>query len=88
VDGKTRLVSGAHFLPLAAPTTFEHEQGYVTSVAYSPSLGHWIALGLLKNGRQRHGERLRAVDLLRSQETEVEICDPVFIDPQGARLRG
>ena len=88
VDGKTRLVSGAHFLPLAAPTTFEHEQGYVTSVAYSPSLGHWIALGLLKNGRHRHGERLRAVDLLRSQETEVEICEPVFIDPQGARLRG
>jgi sarcosine oxidase subunit alpha len=60
----------------------------VTSVAYSPSLGHWIALGLLKNGRQRHGERLRAVDLLRSQETEVEICEPVFIDPQGVRLRG
>ena len=88
VDHGARLASGAHFLPIGSPATFEHEQGYVTSVAYSPSLGHWIALGLLKNGRQRHGERLRAVDLLRGQETQVEICDPVFIDPQGARLRG
>jgi sarcosine oxidase subunit alpha len=88
VDHGARLASGAHFLPIGSPATFEHEQGYVTSVAYSPSLGHWIALGLLKNGRQRHGERLRAVDLLRGQEVPVEICDPVFIDPQGARLRG
>jgi len=87
-DGKARLVSGAHFLPIGSPTTFEHEQGYVTSVACSPSLGHWIALGLLRNGRRRHGERLRAVDLLRGQQTEVVICDPVFIDPQGDRLRG
>ena len=88
LDRSARLVSGAHFLPLAAPSTFEHEQGHVTSVAYSPSLGHWIALGLLKDGRQRHGERLRAVDLLRGQEAQVEVCDPVFIDPQGERLRG
>jgi sarcosine oxidase subunit alpha len=87
-DHGARLTSGAHFLPIGSPATFEHEQGHVTSVAYSPSLGHWIALGLLKGGRRRHGERLRAVDLLRGQETQVEICDPVFIDPRGERLRG
>jgi sarcosine oxidase subunit alpha len=87
-DGRSRLASGAHFLPLAGPVDAAHEQGYVTSVAYSPSLGQWIALGLLRDGRQRHGERLRACDLLRGQEVVVEVCDPVFIDREGARLRG
>jgi sarcosine oxidase subunit alpha len=87
-DGRARLTSGAHFLPLAGPVDAAHEQGYVTSVAYSPSLGQWIGLGLLRDGRQRHGERLRICDLLRGQEVVVEICDPVFIDREGVRLRG
>ena len=87
-DGRSRLTSGAHVLPLAGPVDAAHEQGYITSVAYSPSLGQWIGLGLLKDGRQRHGERLRICDLLRGQDVVVEICDPVFIDREGVRLRG
>lgn len=88
LERQARLASGGHFLPLAGAVTAAREQGYVTSTAYSPTLGHWIALGLLRNGRARHGETLRVCDLLRGQETRVEICDPVFVDPQGERLRG
>jgi methylglutamate dehydrogenase subunit C len=88
VDGKSRLGGGAHLLPMGAPATAANDQGYVTSVAFSPSLGHWIGLALLKSGRDRIGERMRAVDLLRDKDAEVEIVNPVFIDPEGARLRG
>jgi sarcosine oxidase subunit alpha len=60
----------------------------MTSVAFSPSLGHWIGLGLVKGGRSRSGERIRAYDPVRNGDDEVEICSPVFVDPQGERLHG
>jgi sarcosine oxidase subunit alpha len=65
-----------------------NDQGYVTSAAFSPTLGHWICLGLLARGPQRHGERIRACDPVRGGDTLVEVCAPVFLDPQGERLRG
>ncbi|MPT24483.1 MAG: hypothetical protein E2577_16765, partial [Starkeya sp.] len=71
----------------AAPT-LANDQGYMTSVAYSPHLGHWIGLGLIKRGPERLGERVRAYDPVRGEEIEVEICAPGFIDPEGVRLRG
>jgi len=60
----------------------------MTSVAYSPTLGQWIGLGLLAGGSRREGERVRACDPLRGGDVEVEVCRPVFYDPQGERLRG
>ncbi len=65
----------------------ESDEGYVTSVAFSPSLGHWIGLGLLVRGAERIGERIRAYDPVRSGDVEVEVVSPVFLDPEGERLR-
>jgi hypothetical protein len=31
---------------------------------------------------------VRAVDLVRNNDVEVEICAPCFVDPQGERVRG
>jgi sarcosine oxidase subunit alpha len=59
----------------------------MTSVAFSPTLGHWLGLGFLRRGPERIGERVRAVDPVRDGEVEVEICDPAFVDPAGERLR-
>ncbi|UOK71239.1 sarcosine oxidase subunit alpha family protein [Ancylobacter polymorphus] len=88
VDRARRLRAGAHFLPLGAAPTMANDQGYMTSVAYSPHLGHWIGLGLIRRGPERLGERVRAYDPVRGEEIEVEICAPGFIDPEGVRLRG
>jgi len=88
VDRSVRLHAGAHFLALGAESSLENDQGYVTSVAYSPMLGHWIGLGLLSHGRDRHGERIRAHDPLRDRDTEVEVVSPHFFDPDGVRLKG
>ncbi|MGI9571384.1 MAG: glycine cleavage T C-terminal barrel domain-containing protein, partial [Desulfobulbia bacterium] len=59
----------------------------LSSTCFSPSLGHSIGLGFIKHGDERHGEKVRAVDLLRGTDIEVEICSPQFIDSQGERLR-
>jgi sarcosine oxidase subunit alpha len=87
LDTRQRLRSGAHFLALGAKASAVQDEGYMTSVAFSPSLGHWIGLGLIRRGPSRHGERVRAYDPVRGGDIEVEICDPVFIDPKGERLR-
>jgi sarcosine oxidase subunit alpha len=87
VDTTAGLRAGAHLVPAGAPANAENDQGIVTSVAFSPSVGHWIALGLLARGPRRHGERVRAADPLRNADIEVEVCAPCFLDPQGERLR-
>jgi sarcosine oxidase subunit alpha len=88
VDPSARLYAGAHFLALGADATLENDQGYVTSVAYSPMLGTWVGLGLLARGPQRHGERIRAHSPVRGGDVEVQVVSPVFFDPEGARLHG
>lgn len=88
VDASQRLRAGAHFIGIGKPGVLENDEGFMTSVAYSPTLQHWIGLGLLRNGPARLGERVRAFDPVRDGDIEVEICSPVFIDPEGARLHG
>jgi sarcosine oxidase subunit alpha len=82
------LRAGAHLLPPGTPADVAHDQGWVTSVAFSPSLHHWIGLAMLANGPARHGERVRAYDPVRNGDVVVEVVPPCFIDPEGARLRG
>jgi sarcosine oxidase subunit alpha len=86
VDRKNRLRGGAHFFVPGMAIGPENVEGHMTSVCFSPSLGHWIGLGLLKRGPQRIGERLRAFDPVRGEDFAVEVCSPVFVDPEGVRL--
>jgi len=88
VDPAAQLKAGSHFLAMGKEPVAANDDGWITSLVYSPHLGHQIALGYLKNGSARMGERLRAVNLLAKTEVEVEIVSPHFIDPEGERLRG
>ncbi|RUM97576.1 sarcosine oxidase subunit alpha family protein [Pseudaminobacter arsenicus] len=88
VDKARRLRSGAHIIPKGAIVGPDTDQGYVTSVCHSPMLGQWVGLGLVERGRERFGEIVRAHDPLRGEDYDVEICNPVFYDPEGGRQRG
>lgn len=87
VDRRSRLHAGAHFIECGARAEAKNDQGYVTSVAFSPVLEHWIGLGFLSFGPDRIGERMRAFDPVRGGDVEVEVCSPIFVDPKGACLR-
>jgi len=87
VDPAQPLTAGSHFIAIGKPALAAHDDGWLTSMVYSPHLGHCIALGYLKNGEARLGERLRAVDLLAGTDVVVEIVCPHFVDPEGGRLR-
>lgn len=88
VGAAKMLTAGAHLFAREAEAISRHDQGEITSVCFSPTLGMTLAIGLLQNGRARHGEVIRMVDHLRGYETLCEVCDPVFFDPEGGRVRG
>ncbi|CAA9424914.1 MAG: Sarcosine oxidase alpha subunit [uncultured Rubellimicrobium sp.] len=88
VNLQDSLKAGSHFIAMGKEPVAVNDDGWITSLVFSPHLGCQIALGYLKNGTARMGERLRAVNLLAKTEVEVEIVSPHFIDPEGERLRG
>ncbi|MEL6420430.1 MAG: sarcosine oxidase subunit alpha family protein [Pseudomonadota bacterium] len=83
-----QLSAGGHLFDEGAEVNRANSRGYVTSVGFSPTLGHMIALGFAEEGPRRIGGRMRFVDHVRDLDTVVEICDPVFVDPEGGRVRG
>ena len=88
VNPQEAIMAGAHILPIGAGHHISHDQGWVSSVAYSPMLGTSLALAFVTGGDQRYGEVVRAADILRGHDTEVEITSPHFFDPEGRRLHG
>ena len=87
VDTSQKLVAGSHFVTGEDEAVTQNDQGWMTSVAYSPSLGHSIGLGFLKQGHDRLGEIVSAVNPLHNQRMEVEVVSAHFVDPDGERLR-
>ena len=83
-----QLLAGAHLFASGDDAVRENSQGYITSVAFSPELDSMIALGFLKNGPERMGETVRMVDHVRGVETLCEVVSPIFVDPEGGRVRG
>lgn len=88
VGASRQLVAGAHLFREGDPRTRENDQGYVTSVGWSPTYETYLGLGFLGNGRARIGETMKMVDHLRDVHTTVQITDPVVYDPEGGRMRG
>ena len=87
VNPKDKLTNGAHFMTLGDKETPENDQGHMSSIAWSPSLESYIGLGFLKDGANRKGEVIKAVDYMRNNHVEVKVVSAHFIDPDGERLR-
>lgn len=81
------ISAGAHLFVPGTEIHRETDQGYVTSICWSPTVGAWLGLAFLKDGRARHGEKIRLVDHLRGLDVICEVTNPVFHDPEGEKLR-
>ena len=79
--------AGSHLMSKHSPINAAHDQGYVTSSCYSPTLGYNIAIGFLKSGDQRLGEIIQLVSPLTNIKHDVEVVSAHFIDPKGEKLR-
>lgn len=60
--------------------------GHVTSSYLSPNLGRSFALAMVRDGRARLGQELHVPMIDRT--IPVTVVEPVFLDPEGERLRG
>ena len=87
VGSVKQITAGAHLFDLNDEPIRQNDKGYVTSVGFSPTFGHFIGLGFFKGGQSRLGEQIKMVDHLRGIETECEIINTVSFDPKGDRLR-
>ncbi len=85
-DPRVVLPEGAQLVarPVSRPPVAM--EGHVTSSYWSATLGRSIALGLVKHGRNRHGERLYAP--LEGKSHPVAITTPNFYDRNGVRRDG
>ncbi len=88
VNDGDRFRMGAHLVTEPGAIGPDVSQGHVTTSVYSPACDHFIGLALLKDGRERAGERVFVVSPLHDEQVEVEVTGPVFVDPDGERMRG
>ena len=86
VKKSDQIRSGSHVLKLVDAPSLQADQGYITSVAYSPMLGEWLGLALLSNGRNRMGETVKVFDGLRNIHMHARICEPIHFDIENKRL--
>ena len=85
-DPASVLPEGAQILATPPSGPPETMIGHVTSSYWSATLGHSIALALVKGGRDRDPGIVHVP--LDNGTQRAEICDPRFYDPEGVRLNG
>jgi methylglutamate dehydrogenase subunit C len=79
-----RILAGAQLCISDTPT---RPVGYVTSAAYSPTLGAWVGLALLGRNVAALDSTLDARDPLRGADVRVRVVSPVHLDPAGERMK-
>jgi sarcosine oxidase subunit alpha len=82
------LKGGAHIVEEANEKEPRNSIGHITATCYSPALGKYIGLALVKGGKKRHGTRAFISDPLRDRFGPVEIVSNHFFDPEGKRMHG
>jgi sarcosine oxidase subunit alpha len=86
LDKGQTIHAGGHLLAGPDRQPPAETDGWVTSACFSPTLGKYIALGVLRSGREQMGEILTVCD--EASRFNVKVVPPVFYDPENERLGG
>ena len=81
-----KFATGSHILKIGDEVSLANDQGYVTSMCYSPNLGHAIGLALVKGGPERYGEEVVIWNGLAGTSITGILCNPAFVDPENEKL--
>ena len=82
------LAGGAHIVEQLDEAAPRGSIGHISAACYSPALGKYIALALVKGGKSRYGARVFVSDPLRKRFGPVEIVSHHFFDAEGSRMHG
>jgi glycine cleavage system aminomethyltransferase T len=87
LEPEKRLRPGSALFDPGEPAA-GHGRGRITSVTWSPTLAKYIALGLYGGEGDAEGREVVTVHPIRNESVSARIVSPVFLDPEGERLRG
>ncbi len=88
VNPREPIATGSILVTEAQAKAGADKQGWVSSMTFSPELDNFIALGFLRDGPNRHGEKLYAAYPLKDQYVQVEVVSNHFVDANNERVKG
>ena len=87
LDKKTMIPEGSHLVadinaPLPNP-----KLGHISASCWSVEYNNPFSLAILKDGKNRIGEKIFALSPLKNKSIPVEIVSSHYVDPKGERAR-
>ena len=87
IDKKTSIPEGSHLVVDHKLKSPNPKLGHVSASCWSVENNNPFSLAILKNGKNKIGEKLYAVSPLKNISVQVEVVSQHYVDPDGKRVR-
>ena len=87
LDKKTMIPEGSHLVSDSKAILPNPKLGHISASCWSVEYNNPFSLAILKDGKNKIGEKLYALSPLKNQSIPVEIVSSHYVDPKGERVR-
>ncbi len=87
IDKKTSIPEGSHLVVDHKLKSPNPKLGHVSASCWSVENNNPFSLAILKDGKNKIGEKLYAVSPLKNISVQVEVVSQHYVDPNGKRVR-
>jgi len=87
IDKKTSIPEGSYLVENAKASFPNPKLGHVSASCWSVEYDNPFSLAIIKDGKNKKGEKLFAVSPLKNIVIPVEIVSQHYVDPEGKRVR-
>ena len=87
LDKKTSIPEGSYLVENTKASFPNPKLGHVSASCWSVEYDNPFSLAIIKDGKNRKGEKLFAVSPLKNIVIPVEIISQHYVDPEGKRVR-
>jgi len=87
LDKKSMIPEGSHLVSDCNASLPNPKLGHISASCWSVEYNNPFSLAILKNGKEKIGEKLYAVSPLKNKNIKVEIVSSHYVDPKGERVR-
>ena len=87
IDKKTSIPEGSYLVENAKAGLPNPKLGHVSASCWSVEYDNPFSLAIIKDGKNRKGQKLFAVSPLKNTVVPVEIVSQHYVDPDGERVR-
>jgi sarcosine oxidase subunit alpha len=87
IDKKTSIPEGSYLVENVKASFPNPKLGHVSASCWSVEYDNPFSLAIIKDGKNKKGEKLFAVSPLKNKIIPVEIVSQHYVDPEGKRVR-